>query len=110
MHLEDWLNEEVEQRAEGHLQVTYVPRWKRIALLLWKNGGTFKLPICARGLAPHKRMHGVETMELFEFKAVIFGASMYSDIWEMKYIPMIEDYFKVLDKRQQKTINQIKLN
>lgn len=110
MLLSDFLDEPVEMREERHLPVVTVCRWERIALLLWKNGGHFQLGVCNHGLAKHKTMSGLEVMELFEFKALLFGASLYTQIWEEVYIPKVQARFVELDARRKLGEKQVKWN
>lgn len=110
MLLGEFLEAEVEHRSEMHLPVIKMKRWEYIALLLWKNGGHFSIGICNHGLAKHRTMTGLQVMELFEFKALLFGAAMYTDIWEMEYIPLVQERFKELDARRKKMEYNVKWN
>lgn len=108
--LDEFLSDEVDHWEESHLPPVRVKRWELIACLLWKNNGTFRLPMNKKGLATHRRMTGIECAELHELKGVIFGASLYDPIWEEKYIPLIEERFKVLNAKRDMYANQVKWN
>ncbi len=110
MILHEFLDQLVEQREEMHTPVVKVQIWERIAFLLWKNGGTFVLPICNHGLAPHPSMSGIETMELFEYKALLYGAGMYTQVYELEYLPRIQARMKELDEKKKLTAKQVKWN
>lgn len=110
MLLDEFLEQDVEYREEMHYPVVTMKRWEYIALLLWKNGGTFNLGVCNRGLASHPTMTGLQVMELFEFKSVLFGAGMYSEQWEMEYIPKVKERFIELDAKKKRMEEIVKWN
>jgi hypothetical protein len=110
MLLDEFLEQEVEYREEMHYPVVLMKRWEYIALLLWKNGGNFNIGVCNTGLARHRTMTGLQVMELFEFKAVLFGAGMYSGLWDLEYVPKVQKRFKELDEHKKRMDDIVKWN
>ena len=104
------MEQEVELKEEYHLPAVKRKRWERIAYLLWKNGKTFVMQDVAIALGKHHNLTAMEIKELFEYKAIIFGASMYTSIWDEQYIPLVQDYMNGLDIKKQLFENQVKYN
>lgn len=110
MLLGDFMDLEIEMKEEYHLPPVKRARWQRIAYLLWKNGGTFVLPDIAIALGQHKNLKPLEVKELFEYKAIVFGASFYTSIWDEVYIPKITEYMAGLDVKKKLLEDQVKYN
>jgi len=109
-NITEFLNELVQHRQNEFDEYQMIERWKRLAYLLYCNGGGFQVSgwgitgysggIFKQGLTQN------EALELIEFSGIIGGASWYDLSFDTVFMPKINDWLKELNEQYDKQLKE----
>jgi hypothetical protein len=108
-NLTEFLNELVRHRQHQFEEYQMIERWKRLAYLLYCNGGFEVTGWGTTGYSGGIFKQGVtqdEALELIELNGVIGGASWYDLSFNTVFMPKMDAWIKELNEKYENEIKQ----